>query len=335
LSELLILAHQKGCKFDGWSDKFRYDLWQQAFAEAGIDADFFIVRQRDTDEPLPWDHIDTRVSKQFLLDEWHNSIQEAFTDDCRDGDCSACGVCDFVDIEPRVHRDDHAPALDSAPGETSSDTEYTKLSLSYSKLGQAKYYGHLELVNIFLRALKRAGIPVKFSEGFHPKPKVSFKDPLPLGLESQHEQITLRVSNHISARDVIDGLNANLPAGLRINDLEDLPAPSESKGSSPSTYQVWLQTGNFSEDELAAYNACAAVTIERQNRKGKLKKIDLKAMVFSIELIDSGQLRMTLSSEPGKTLRPADVLRRVFTISEAQIKQARILKVNEGKKLRD
>jgi len=327
LSELLILAHQKGCKFDGWSDKFRYDLWRQAFAEAGIDTDFFIVRQRDIDEPLPWDHIDTRVSKQFLLDEWHNSIQAAFTDDCRDGDCSACGVCDFVDIEPRAHRDDHLPALDPPAGQTPLETVYTKLSLSYSKLGQAKYYGHLELVNIFLRALKRAGIPVKFSEGFHPKPKVSFKDPLPLGLESQHEQITLRVSIHISARDVIDGLNANLPAGLRINDVEDLPAPSESKGSSPSTYQVWLQTGNFSEDELTSYNACAAVTIERQNRKGKLKKIDLKAMVFSIELIDSGQLRMTLSSEPGKTVRPADVLRRIFSISEAQIKQARILKV--------
>jgi len=328
LSDLLVIAHQKGCKFDGWSDKFSFDLWQQASADAGIETDFFTVRQRDIREPLPWDHIDTRVSKEFLQNEWHNSIQAAFTDDCRDGDCSACGVCDFVEIEPRPQRDCRSPLAASAPTADRFDIDYMKLSLSYSKLDQAKYYGHLELVNIFLRALKRAGIPVKFSEGFHPKPKVSFKDPLPLGLESRSEQITFSVPVHISARDVIDGLNANLPAGLRIHDLEEPPASSGSKGSPSSTYRVWLQEGNFIKDELASFNARATVTIERQNRKGKLKKIDLKAMVFNVELIDSGQLQMTLSSEPGKTLRPGDVLRQIFSISEEQIRRARILKVN-------
>jgi radical SAM-linked protein len=195
-------------------------------------------------------------------------------------------------------------------------------------LDQARYYGHLELMNIFMRAFKRAGIAVKFSKGFHPKPKVSFKDPLPLGLESQCEQITLSVPIHISARQVIDGLNAKLPAGLRIHDPADTAGFPDSKDSSASTYQIWLQTGSFSEEKLAAFNARSELTIKRQTRKGKLKKIDLKAMVFSIELIDSGQLQMTLSSEPGKTLRPGVVLRQIFSISEAQIKQARILKVN-------
>jgi radical SAM family uncharacterized protein/radical SAM-linked protein len=328
LSELLIRAYQKGCKFDGWSDKFRFDLWQQAFEEAGIDLDGLIFRQRDTDEPLPWDHIDTRVSKDFLRNEWHKSIQEAFTEDCRDGDCSACGVCDFSELEPRVHRDAGFPAAVHTPSAAPSETEYTKLSLTYSKLDQARYYGHLELMNIFMRAFKRAGIAVKFSKGFHPKPKVSFKDPLPLGLESQCEQITLSVPIHISARQVIDGLNAKLPAGLRIHDPADTAGFPDSKDLSASTYQIWLQTGSFSEEKLAAFNARSELTIKRQTRKGKLKKIDLKAMVFSIELIDSGQLQMTLSSEPGKTLRPGEVLRQIFSISEAQIKQARILKIS-------
>ena len=201
--------------------------------------------------------------------------------------------------------------------------------MTYSKLDEAKYYGHLELVNIIIRALKRSGIPVKFSEGFHPKPKVSFKDSLPLGLESQCEQITLTVPVHSSARDIIERLNANLPAGLRMHDLESATASLQTQGPPlSSTYQVWLQAGSFSEAELATFNAKTAFTIERQDRKGKVKKIDLKAMVFSIELTDSRQLQMTLSSEPGKTLRPGDVLRQIFSISEEQIRQARILKIS-------
>jgi radical SAM family uncharacterized protein/radical SAM-linked protein len=328
LSDLLVLAHQKGCKFDGWSDKFRFDLWQQAFSDANIDADFFTVRQRDVVEPLPWDHIDTRVSKEFLQTEWENAIQAAFTDDCRDGDCSACGVCDFIEIEPKTHQECSDSDLELNSNTAPPDTEYKKLSLTYSKLEHARYYGHLELVNIFMRALKRAGIPVKFSKGFHPKPKVSFKDPLPIGLESRCEQITLTVPVHSSTRDIIDRLNANLPAGLRMHDREDTPDCPEAKGPPSSTYKVWLQAGRFSEAELAAYNATPLVTIERQNRKAKLKKIDLKAMVISIEIIDSRQLQMTLSSEPGKTLRPGDVLRQIFSVSEEQIKQARIVKIS-------
>ena len=329
LSDLLVLAHQKGCKFDGWSDKFRFDLWQEAFSEAGIETDSFTVRQRDVCEPLPWDHIDTRVSKEFLHNEWNNAIQAAFTDDCRDGDCSACGVCDFVEIEPKSHRDCRDFPEESASTAASPATEYTKISLTYSKLDEAKYYGHLELVNIIIRALKRSGIPVKFSEGFHPKPKVSFKDSLPIGLESQCEQITLTVPVHSSARDIIERLNANLPAGLRMHDLESATASLQTQGPPlSSTYQVWLQAGSFSEAKLATFNAKTAFTIERQDRKGKVKKIDLKAMVFSIELTDSRQLQMTLSSEPGKTLRPGDVLRQIFSISEEQIRQARILKIS-------
>jgi radical SAM family uncharacterized protein len=73
LNDLLITAYQKGCRFDGWTDKFKYDLWQEAFAAQGIDPDFYTARRRDVREPLPWDHIDTQVSKEFLQDEWYST----------------------------------------------------------------------------------------------------------------------------------------------------------------------------------------------------------------------------------------------------------------------
>ena len=328
LRDLLVTALQKGCKFDGWSDSFKFNLWQEAFVEEGIDADFYTVRHRDICEPLPWDHIDTRVSKEFLQAEWHRSIQAALTDDCRDGDCSACGVCDFVDIEPKTHAQCRDQSLNSVSVTERSDTDYKKLTLSYSKMDQAKYYGHLEMVNIFLRALKRAGIPVKFSEGFHPKPKVSFDNPLPLGLESKNEKLTLTVPVSVQRDSVIDGLNSNLPSGLRIFPFNDLTQNSHKNDPAANTYQVWLKQGSFVKEELRSFIRRPDFPIEFKNRKGKLKKIDLKDMVLNVELIDSGQLQMTLRVEPGKMLRPWDVLRRIFTLSEAQIKQARVVKIN-------
>ncbi len=125
----------------------------------------FIPRKRDICEPLPWDHIDTQISKEFLQDEWHKSMQAALTEDCRDGECNNCGVCDFEAIEPRTYRDrNRFRFLPKA-----EVPNYQK-PLYYSKLDQAKYYGHLELANIFLRALN-VPIPVKFLKDFIPNPK--------------------------------------------------------------------------------------------------------------------------------------------------------------------
>jgi radical SAM-linked protein len=294
---LLITAYQKGCRFDGWTDKFKYDLWQEAFAAQGIDPDFYTARRRDVREPLPWDHIDTQVSKEFLQDEWYKSIQAAMTEDCREGDCHQCGVCDFEIIEPRTFPDDDGHSPDDSIEARGQETSYRKLSLSYSKLGEAKYYGHLELVNIFFRALKRAGIPVKFSEGFHPKPKVSFDDPLPIGLESENEKFNMTVPVDINRQDIVEGLNANLPQGLRVQHDELAPLPSDKKTPKTSTYRVVLEEGNLDRDALTAFTRFSDFSIEIEDRKGKLKKLDLKDMVLDIDLIDSRHLQMVLRSD--------------------------------------
>ncbi|MDM8553040.1 TIGR03960 family B12-binding radical SAM protein, partial [Desulfobacterales bacterium HSG2] len=83
LSALLVAAYRKGCKFDGWSDKFQFDLWQEAFSDEGVDVDFYTTRARDMEEPLPWDHIDIGVTKDFLKEEWENAVSQKHTPDCR------------------------------------------------------------------------------------------------------------------------------------------------------------------------------------------------------------------------------------------------------------
>ena len=83
---------------------------------------------------------------------------------------------------------------------------------------------------------------------------------------------------------------------------------------------------NFDRDKLTAFTRLSNFTIEIEDRKGKLKKLDLKDMVLDIDLIDSRHLQMVLRSEPGKTLRPAAVVRHLFGLPENQIKRARIIK---------
>ena len=91
LGEALERAWRLGCRMDGWSDQFRYDLWLQAFSECGLDPDFYATRQRPLDEVFPWDHLDCGVTKQYLMREWARAQRAECTQDCRKG-CTGCGM---------------------------------------------------------------------------------------------------------------------------------------------------------------------------------------------------------------------------------------------------
>ena len=91
VSKAIIRAWEKGCKFDGWSENFDYDLWIEAFNEVGIDGDFYALRERNIEEIFPWDFIDIGVSKKYLMREYEKAKSEELTRDCRLG-CTGCGI---------------------------------------------------------------------------------------------------------------------------------------------------------------------------------------------------------------------------------------------------
>jgi len=94
LADVMEHAWKLGCRFDGWSDQYRHDLWLQAFADKGIDPDFYALRNFDLDETLAWDHLDAGVTKAFLRREWEKALREERTQDCRKG-CVGCGMNRF------------------------------------------------------------------------------------------------------------------------------------------------------------------------------------------------------------------------------------------------
>lgn len=93
LGKVLARAVALGAEFDGWSDKFNYQAWVEAFALEGVDMAFYIDRQRDFSEVFPWDHIQPAVQKSFLISEYQKALAEQLTTDCRRGTCTGCGVC--------------------------------------------------------------------------------------------------------------------------------------------------------------------------------------------------------------------------------------------------
>jgi radical SAM-linked protein len=328
LARLLVAAWQNGCRLDGWSDHFDASKWEKSLEETGIDIAFYTIRARDLSEPLPWDHIQTRVTRPFLISEWEKALKQESTPDCRSGDCQSCGVCDFQTIEPRVFEASESQGPETrvnSPVPTLADV--VRYRISYAKTGPARVFGHLELANIMFRAFRRAKIPVEFSAGFHPKPKISFDDPLPVGMESLHETCVVSARPVFSTWAMMDRLNQALPEGLAVTRWELSPSKKEVAACSSIRYQIQLKTGEFDKSRLEAFLASDAFVITRVNRKGIMSLVNYKEHVEHLELDGGNRLILTIRSGQQQTLRPSELLAAVFELSDEAIKTARIVKL--------
>ena len=283
-SRLLLSAYKKGCRFDGWSDQFRFQLWEAALSDTGIDMDFYTTRTRNLSEPLPWDHIDTKVSKPFLQSEWKKALSGELTPDCRTGACGTCGVCDFKTIKPIVFHaaqesdqklNPKSNQIDGIEAESSTNRPqpgYHRLKVSYAKKDQAKFFGHLELKNIFFRAIRRAGLTMKYSEGYHPLPKVSFEDPLPIGMESEREIFYITVQDTVTPEVVRKRLKAHLPDGLVVFDCHFATKKRSPEKPSFVTYHVTLKDGFFDEKPIDCLKKSSQWLFTRKTGSGKIKQ---------------------------------------------------------------
>jgi radical SAM-linked protein len=333
LAHLLVAGQKKGCQFDGWTDFFNYDLWREAIEKQEIDTDMFVTRGREFDEPLPWDHIDIGVSKSYLRREWDRGHQlqgPHTTDDCRTGECTGCGVCDFQQIQPRVYKS--VPDQSTLPESSVKPPipELRKFHIIYSKLEDARFFGHLELINIFGRALRRADIPVGYTQGYHPKPKISFGDALPIGIESHAEIMVFSARANMDYPSVPQKLNAQLPTGLRVSLCKPGKFAVETyMGDIPLEYGIYLLKGNFLEEKLKDFQQSSSFPVSKKNRKGQLKTMDLKSMIEDIQIRNYREMRLVLLSDSGPHPRPALILNHVFGLDEEAIKTARIIKYPE------
>lgn len=336
LGRLIETAFRLGCRFDGWSDQFRFDLWEEAIQKTGIQPAEYL-RSRDRGEALPWKRIDCGLDEAFLMAESDRASREELTPDCRRSTCQQCGVCDHRTLKPII-ADLHDPAQDAAGKPTPLEQTVTTgqtYRMAFTKTGTARFLSHLDVSTTLLRAMSRARVPILFSEGFHPHPKISFAFATPVGMESQVEYADLQIE---VLRENLDELrqriNAFLPAGVDITSIEALPvgAPSLSDAIWGFSFSVLLPD-DYTESDMASLTQKVADFLETtafnivRTVKGRETTKEIRSYVDELRLdLADRCLHMTLRFGVQGTVRPMDILTQVLNIPQEKAMGLCVLK---------
>jgi radical SAM family uncharacterized protein/radical SAM-linked protein len=328
MGRVIEQAWKSGCTFDGWTDQFHFRQWLRAFENCGVDAGFFTTRARQVEEPLPWMHMDAGVDADYLKTQWHDAHQRRRVTDCRHGECHGCGVCDFSAIRPRVFRDCPTPSAMQTPcAREKDDNNVVWRALSYTKLGQARFFGHLELSNIFARAARRAKIGVQYSKGFHPKPRLSFDDPLPLGVASEAEQMRILVSAESSCAQIVQGINAYLPEGVRITGCRMKSEARKAGGGGFDRFRIDLQDIGIDGMQVRQFMESEQWVYHRSRHKGSDQVLDLKSAVTKVELQDDDRLYMEIDNQARPIVRPSEFLTAVLGLTQEALQGVVVTKL--------
>ncbi len=349
LSRALIEAHHLGCRFDGWGEHFRFDLWKRAFDSCGLNMEFYANRRRTSCEVLPWDHVDSGIDKNFLLREWERSIRGETSSPCSADSCEGCGACGPHGVGLQLKRDiPFRPSI----REVKRVTSPARIRARVFKLGEARFLSHLEMVTAFRRAARRAHLPLAYSRGFHPLPKIRFQGALPLGVESLAELAEFELLEPMKAEVIMEKLNGELPEGLEVSSLD---SHSSSRGVGFPKAAHWCVVG-FSK--LTGFQGKIESFLEMdylihaQRRKRGIGEIDLRSVVDEVRIRDSiplpkmdtgrlppsfrellnwrgGVVEFHLRGGDGWRPRPREVVSRVFGLTEEEVKGLRFIKLAE------
>jgi radical SAM family uncharacterized protein/radical SAM-linked protein len=328
---VIALAHARGCRFDGWTERLQFDTWLQAFSDAGVDPFAIANRPFPLDGSLPWDHIDAGVDRAFLRREYRRALDGQVTEDCHAGPCHGCGEQCAPNWQAWAQAAG-SPALTDVPTEASApappSAERTtvqavqKIRFEFQKVGELKFLSHLELMRAFARAMRRAGIPLASTQGFNPQPKLSLAQALAVGVEGLRELGEVELCQRVDPEEMRDAWNRQLPPELKILRAWEAPlnGPSLSAGVRSAVYQIQLTPNGWDRGVLTALGtreACSAfleqasIPVE-MTKKGK--PVVLEARPLLQEFTGTGDRgspawSMRLRVGPAGSVKPAAVMR--------------------------
>jgi len=207
--------------------------------------------------------------------------------------------------------------------------------MRFAKLGDGRFLSHLELVTLFARAVKRAGIPIRFSEGFHPLPRIIFGPALPVGIESEYEYVDMEIIGGCGSAEIMSSLNRTLPDWIRIREVQEIPLKCSALSDSISAVSFVMQVGectdaflkqaNVLKDRIDSFNEEVSRPVAVRTKKGMVH-VDLKQWVESITLKDGTALEVIVKMSGSKTIRPSDILKAVLGLSEDELHRAHVKK---------
>jgi radical SAM family uncharacterized protein/radical SAM-linked protein len=427
LGRLVLAAQRLGCRFDGWTDQCRWDLWERAIAATGVDASFYL-RRRPLGEVLPWDHLYAGVTKKYLQQELARAVEGRLTPDCSIERCTYCGACDFktvrnvsyhlrgakggrhlgADIDdwartrlPEVdtwetrswqvaqaHLADRAGRAARArgvvPGESaalepaalapangngaaagapargegnaeewlgaraeapagngggprssraSSPAAAIRMRVRYAKRGPARFIGSRELAEVFYRVVRRASLPVAFSAGYHPLPRLSFGPGLPLGLASDSEFLDLDLTAHVAPDVLIRALDGQLPDGMRIEAAAPLLPGAPGIGAAIAAFRYRVEVpasvcaGETLAARVAAFEAAASFPVLKRGKGGAVRAVDVRPTT-TLALFPPHGLEVTARVTAGATPAVHAVVAAALGLDDGEARRLAITKVD-------
>ncbi len=325
LGRVIFNAFQKGAFLDAWGEHFSWELWQKALEEEGVEPQT-LLQARSRMHIFPWDFIRTGVDKDYLWDEFEKAQTGQSTPDCRQGECRQCGVCPTLNVEPLIFNEFTIPS-------SRSFVVYPKESIKkfrflMTKTGPSRFLGHLEWKEAVIRSFRRAKLPLSFSQGFHPMPRLSFGQALPVGLSSLGEWIDVQISDWMTAEQIKDQLPEELFPGTRILSITEVPLNSPMPQNQGHHYQVEMDKTFPDQERVKAFQSSSEWPAEKPGKKPE--SVNLKTMVreLSLSCENNGSLRASWTVGPGPEgdIRPELVLRSIFNLSETVIQSLNVVK---------
>ncbi|MDR2901273.1 MAG: TIGR03936 family radical SAM-associated protein [Treponema sp.] len=238
VGDWLEKAFHAGCRLDAWDEHFKKDIWRNTLEE-NDEVIREILQAHDIEKDLPWSCIDSGTNISFLKEEFSRSNSSQFTSRCIEKCTHYCGSCDKDAILAESNNDqeinDSQDALDCTNNDTqesvfskedTSEKNYLKLEanpektfrvlFSFSKRNRAVFLPHLAIIEMFSMAFIRAGIPVGYTQGFNPVPRIDFAAPLAMGISADNEIAIVDTEYLYDAEQFVQKLNQFLPEGIKI-----------------------------------------------------------------------------------------------------------------------
>ncbi len=324
LAPVLLEAHRRGCRLDAWSEHMRLDPWREAFRAAGVDPDFYL-RERRPGGALALGPRGLRGEPGLFAgragpgrpgagDPGLPRSRAARTAASATRTGSASGSRTLSPCPA-------APPPPPAP-EPLAPCRYR---LTYAKLEEGRWLGHLEMVASLYRSLRRSGLPLSFSAGFHPLPRVSFYDALPLGVESLAETMDVELAAPVPEDALVSTLNRVLPPGLKVLQACRLTRRLAPPGQAGALYQVASRDPVFEAGAAAHFLAQAEFMVTRHRPKED-QRLDLRRLVAGLTVLDPRHLELDLRRQAKGNLKVTDALAAIFALSDDQARELRIVK---------
>ncbi len=343
LSAVIEAAWRAGAGLDAWfeSAERSYAAWTGAIEAAGLGGRYrqlelgawsAVEAMESSDltafchQSLPWDHIDSGLDKRWLAEDLQRALAAAVVPDCSFEGCSSCGVCgpelghNVVIPPPPI-----PPAL---PQRAPASERVCRLRIGFAKTGSLALISHLDLLRLLERALRRTGLPVSFSGGFHPLPRLQVALALPLGVEGTGEWLDLEFTEQVEPAAMRARLQPELPPGLKLLSAAVVPTfgPSLSQELAAAHWRFALMAdGGPALDPQACETAIAALLAAEvlrwhdTDKRGRPRERDCRPELLDLRLVDTGscagrpspeglvlQLEATIDGA-GRSLRPSQV----------------------------